>query len=143
MNIRDVMTANPRTLSPDDSIQSAARLMRDSDTGVVPVVENGRPIGLITDRDIVVRAIADGAQADRPIREIITGEVITASPEMSTREAAELMSEHQVRRLPVVEGELLVGIVSIGDLAVKEGKDGRVGDALQHISEGVKERERF
>ena len=143
MNIREVMTPNPRTLSPDDSIQSAARLMRDSDTGVVPVVENGRPVGLITDRDIVVRAIADGAQADRPIRAILTGDVITASPEMSTREAAELMSEHQVRRLPVVEGERLVGIVSIGDLAVKEGKDGRVGDTLQHISEGVKERERF
>ena len=139
MDIRDVMTPNPRSVSPDDSIQSAARIMRDEDTGVVPVVENGRPIGLVTDRDIVVRAIADGSQVTRPVREIISGQVITASPDMSTREAAELMSEHQVRRLPVVEGELLVGIVSIGDLAVKEGKDGRVGDTLQHISEGVKE----
>jgi CBS domain-containing protein len=143
MDIRDVMTPNPRSVSPDDSIQSAARIMRDEDTGVVPVVENGRPIGLVTDRDIVVRAIADDGQVNRPVREIISGQVITARPDMSTREAAELMSEHQVRRLPVVEGEQLVGIVSIGDLAVKEGKDGRVGDTLQQISEGVKERDRF
>jgi CBS domain-containing protein len=143
MDIRDVMTPNPRSVSPDDSIQSAARIMRDEDTGVVPVVENGRPIGLVTDRDIVVRAIADDGQVNRPVREIISGQVITATPDMSTREAAELMSEHQVRRLPVVEGELLVGIVSIGDLAVKEGKDGRVGDTLQQISEGVKERDQF
>ena len=143
MNIRDVMTPNPRTVSPGDSIQSAARIMRDEDTGVVPVVENGRPVGLVTDRDIVVRAIADDGQVNRPVRDIITGQIVTATPDMSTREAAQLMSEHQVRRLPVVEGELLVGIVSIGDLAVKEGKDGRVGDTLQQISEGVKERDQF
>jgi CBS domain-containing protein len=140
MNIRDVMTPNPRTISPDESIQNAARIMRDLDTGVVPVVENGRPVGMVTDRDIVVRAVADG-QLNRPVRDIVSGGVISASPEMSTREAAELMGEHQVRRLPVVENERLVGIVSIGDLAVKEGKDGRIGDTLQHISEGVKERE--
>jgi len=143
MNIRDVMTPNPRSVSPDDSIQNAARIMRDTDTGVVPVVENGRPVGLVTDRDIVIRAIADGAQADHPVREVISGRVITASPDMSTREAAELMREHQVRRLPIVEDERLVGIVSIGDLAVKEGRDSRVGETLQQISEGVKERERF
>jgi CBS domain-containing protein len=140
MNIRDVMTPNPRTVSPDDSIQNAARIMRDVDTGVVPVVENGRPVGLVTDRDIVVRAVAEDGQLNRPVREIVTGSVVCASPDMSTREAADLMSEHQVRRLPVVENERLVGIVSLGDIAVKEGKDKRVGDTLQDISEGVKER---
>ena len=140
MNIRDVMTPNPRTVTPDDSIQNAARIMRDEDTGVVPVVDNGRPVGMVTDRDIVVRAVADGGQLNRPIREIVTSAVVVATPDMSTREAAQLMSEHQVRRLPVVENERLVGIVSIGDLAVKEGKDCRVGDTLQSISEGVKER---
>jgi CBS domain-containing protein len=140
MNIRDVMTANPTCVSPDDSIQNAARIMRDEDTGIVPVVENGRPVGLLTDRDIVVRAVAEDGQLNRPIREIVTGNIVSARPDMSTREAAELMSEHQVRRLPVVENDHLVGIVSIGDLAVKEGRDSRVGDALQHISEGVKER---
>ena len=141
MHIRDVMTPNPRTVTPNDSIQSAARIMRDEDTGAVPVVENGRPVGIVTDRDIVVRAVAEDGQLNRPIREIVTGSIVSATPEMSTREAAELMSKHQVRRFPVVENDRLVGIVSIGDLAVKEGRDSRIGDALQHISEGVKERE--
>ena len=140
MNIRDVMTPNPRTVSPADSIQSAACIMRDEDTGVVPIVDNGRAVGVVTDRDIVVRAVADGSQLNRTVGEIATSAVVCASPDMSTREAAQLMSDHQVRRLPVVENERLVGIVSIGDLAVKEGKDGRTGDTLQAISEGVKER---
>jgi CBS domain-containing protein len=140
MNIRDVMTPNPRTVSPEDTIQNAAQIMRDEDTGAVPVVEAGRPIGMLTDRDIVVRAVADGGQLSRPVRDIVTTGVVCVSPEMSTREANELMSEHQVRRLPVVEGDRLVGIVSLGDLAVKEGKDRRTGDTLQEISAGVKER---
>lgn len=139
MNIRDVMTSNPRTVAPEEPIQNAARIMRDEDTGAVPVVENGRPVGIVTDRDIVVRAVADG-ELNRPVRDVVSREIVTASPEMSTKEAAQLMSEHQVRRLPVVENERLVGIVSIGDLAVKEANDKRVGDALQGISEGVKER---
>ena len=140
MNIRDVMTPNPRAVAPTDSIQNAARIMRDEDTGVVPVVDNGRTVGLVTDRDIVIRAVADGGTLNRPISEICTSAVVSASPDMSTREAAQLMSDHQVRRLPVVENDRLVGIVSIGDLAVKEGKDSRTGDTLQSISEGVKER---
>jgi CBS domain-containing protein len=142
MNIRDVMTPNPRTVSPGDSIQSAAAIMRDEDTGVVPIVDNGRAVGVVTDRDIVVRAVADGNQLNQTVGQIATNAVVCATPDMSTREAAQLMSDHQVRRLPVVENERLIGIVSIGDLAVKEGKDGRTGDTLQAISEGVKERER-
>jgi CBS domain-containing protein len=140
MNIRDVMTLNPRTVTPDDTIQNAARIMRDEDTGAVPVVENGRPVGMVTDRDIVVRSVADGGQVNRSVREIVTTGVVCVTPDMSTREANELMSEHQVRRLPVVENDQLVGIVSLGDLAVKEGKDRRTGDTLQDISAGVKER---
>jgi CBS domain-containing protein len=139
MNIRDVMTPNPRTVTPDDSIQNAARIMRDEDTGAVPVVENGRPVGMVTDRDIVVRSVADGGQVNRSVREIVTTGVVCVTPDMSTLEANALMSEHQVRRLPVVENDQLVGIVSLGDLAVKEGKDRRTGDTLQDISAGVKE----
>ena len=140
MNVRDIMTPNPRTVSPDDSLESAARIMRDEDTGAVPVVRDGRPIGILTDRDIVIRAVADGGATSRAVREIVTERLISISPEASTREATELMSEHQIRRLPVVENDRLVGIVSLGDLAVKEAKDRRVGDTLQSISEGVKER---
>jgi CBS domain-containing protein len=135
MNIREVMTPNPQCVTLGDSIQNAARIMRDCDTGAVPVVDNGRPVGIVTDRDIVVRAVADGAQLNRPVREIVTGSIICATPEMSTREAADLMSEHQVRRLPVVENERLVGIVSLGDLAVKAGDEGLSGEALEQVSE--------
>src|ERR1051325_2499437 len=140
MNIREVMTPNPHCIAPGDSIQNAARIMRDCDTGAVPVVDNGRPVGIVTDRDIVVRAVADG-ELNRPVREIVSGDVICATPEMSTHEAAHLMSEHQVRRLPVVENERIVGIVSLGDLAGKGAKDKRVGDTLEHLSEGVKGRD--
>ena len=139
MNIRDVMTPNPRCVSPSDSIQNAARIMRDEDTGAVPVVDNGRPVGMVTDRDIVVRAVADGGQLNRPVSEIVTGGVIAVTPDMSTREAANLMSEHQIRRLPVVENERVVGIVSLGDLAVKDARDKLTGDTLEKVSEGVKE----
>ena len=141
MNIRDIMTPNPRTVTPDDTLESAARIMRDVDTGAVPVVRDGRPVGMLTDRDIVIRAVAEGGSA-RSVRDVVTERLISVSPDASTREATELMSEHQIRRLPVVENDRLVGIVSLGDLAVKEAKDRRVGDTLQSISEGVKERTR-
>jgi len=140
MNIREVMTPNPRTVAPTDTIQSAARIMREEDTGAVPVVDNGRPVGILTDRDIVVRAVADGGELSRPVSDIVTEGIIAATPDMSTREAAELMSEHQVRRLPVIENDRLVGIVSLGDIAVKDAHDRMTGDTLEKVSEGVKER---
>jgi CBS domain-containing protein len=140
MKIRDVMTSNPRTVSPNDTIQAAARIMQSEDTGAVPVVNNGRVLAVVTDRDIVVRVVAEGGSLSSPVGDIASKSVVVATPEMSTREAGELMSEHQIRRLPVVENDRLVGIVSIGDLAVKEGRDSRWGDTLQNISEGVKEK---
>jgi CBS domain-containing protein len=114
--------------------------MQAEDTGAVPVVNNGRVLAMVTDRDIVVRVVAEGGSVTGSVRDIASQDVVCASPEMSTREASELMSEHQVRRLPVVENGMLVGIVSIGDLAVKENKDSRTGDTLERISEGVKEK---
>jgi CBS domain-containing protein len=139
MKIRDVMTPNPRTVSPNDTIRAAAQVMQAEDTGAVPVVNDGRVLAVVTDRDIVVRVVAEGGSFSTPVGDIASKNVIFATPEMSTRDASELMSEHQIRRLPVVENDRLVGIVSIGDLAVKDGKDSRWGDTLQSISEGVKE----
>lgn len=140
MKIRDVMTPNPRTVSPNDTIQAAARVMQAEDTGAVPVVNNGKVLAVVTDRDIVVRVVAEGGSLSSPVSTIASQNVVCATPDMSTREASDLMSEHQIRRLPVVENDRLVGIVSLGDLAVKEGKDSRWGDTLQNISEGVKEK---
>lgn len=140
MNVKDVMTPRPRAIQSTESIRVAARIMREEDTGVVPVVEGERLVAVVTDRDIVLRAVAQGDSTDGPVRSIATPELVVATPDMSTTEASRLMSEHQVRRLPVVDGDRLVGIVSLGDLAVKEGKDSRVGDTLEGISEGVKTR---
>lgn len=138
MKISDVMTPNPKTVKPSDSIQTAASIMRDEDAGVVPVVEGGRVVGIVTDRDIVIRAVADG-DFNAKVSDIVSDDVITATPDMSTADAAELMGEHQIRRLPVVdEADALVGIVSLGDLAVKENRDSRMGETLENISEGVK-----
>ena len=138
MKVSDVMTPNPRTCQPNSTIQDAATIMRDEDTGAVPVVEGGRVIGMVTDRDIVVRCIADGGGPDRKLREICSGDVVSVEPGMTAAEASELMAEHQIRRLPVIENDKLVGIVSLGDIAVKLGKDRKTGDALENISEGVK-----
>jgi len=141
MNVRDVMTPNPRVVHIADSIQAAAVVMREEDTGVVPVVDGEkRLIGIVTDRDLAVRAIADGKHYGEPVREFLTTLVVVVDPGMSTIAAEQLMAAHQIRRLPVVEMDRLVGIVSLGDLAVKEGQDSRVGDTLENISEGVKTR---
>jgi CBS domain-containing protein len=113
--------------------------MRDKDTGVVPIVENGRPVGLLTDRDIVVRAVAEGASGlSQSVRDIASRDLVTVEPEMSTSEVAELMGERQIRRVLVCENDRLVGVASIGDLAVKEGRDRRIGETLEDISRGVK-----
>jgi len=138
MKISEVMTPNPRTVKPTDSLQAAATIMRDEDTGAIPVLDGDRITGMVTDRDIVIRAVADG-DFKAKVSDVASDDVITVTPEMATSEAAELMSEHQVRRLPVVDGDdKLVGIVSLGDLAVKEGRDSRMGETLENISEGVK-----
>ena len=139
MKVSDVMTPNPRTVQLSDTLQAAAQIMRDEDTGAVPVVEDGsHVVGMIPERDIVIRAIADG-DFECTIDDIVSDDVICATPDMSTAEAEELMGEHQIRRLPVVdEDENLIGIVSLGDLAVKENRDSRTGETLEQISEGVK-----
>lgn len=138
MNVRDVMTANPRTVSPTDSLQAAAQVMLEEDTGAVPIVMDGRLFALVTDRDIVLRAVAKGMPPSEPVGAIGTREIEAVTPDTTTKEAAAIMAEHQIRRLPVVENGRLVGIVSLGDLAVKEGKDSRIGETLEEISEGVK-----
>jgi CBS domain-containing protein len=136
MKLRDVMTRNPRTIEANASLHDAAKLMRDEDTGALPVVENGKPVGLLTDRDIVIRAVAGGeSELKKPVRQFISGDLVTADPDMSTTEAADLMGSRQIRRLLVCEGDRLTGIVSLGDLAVKSGREREVGQALEEISE--------
>ena len=133
--IRELMTENPRTVSPGDTIQDAAKIMRDEDTGVVPITEGENLVGVITDRDIAIRAIAEGKNGQTPVREVASQDLVTIDPQQELDEALRLMAQHQVRRLPVVEEDgRLVGIVSQADVA-RHGDDARTGQVVEQISE--------
>lgn len=136
-HIRDVMTANPECVSEKDSIRDVARIMKDKDTGVVPVVDGRRIIGLITDRDIVVRGIAEGRNlTDLKISEVMTKGVRTVREDADVNEVLKTMGNAEIRRVPVVNtNDELVGIVSIGDIAMNTNQSNRVGKAMEDISE--------
>ena len=115
------MTKNPITISVESPIQEAARLMRTHDVGMLPVMDNGAFRGVVTDRDIVVKSLADGRFEDT-VGSIVSRSLMTLAPDDDAKKATELMSTHDVRRLPVCEDSKLVGIVSVGDLATREDK---------------------
>ena len=136
-HIRDVMTPNPECVTEKDSIRDVARIMKDQDTGVVPVVDGKKIIGLITDRDIVVRGIAEGKNLENArVNELMTKNVRSVREDSSVDDALELMSGAEVRRVPVVNhNNELVGIVSLGDIASDANKPGKIGRAVEDISE--------
>ncbi len=142
MKVRDIMTANVEAVGPETDLVTIARRMKDFNVGSLPVVENDRLVGIITDRDIVIRGVADGLSLqEEQVRNYLTPNPTTVTPDADAREAADLMGREQIRRLPVVEGGRLVGMLAIGDVAVDVGKDRLVGDALQQISEPAQPRE--
>ena len=128
--IRDVMTPEPATVTPTDSVVDAARAMSEGDFGAVVVVEDGGSVrGILTDRDIVVRAVAEGRDPkSTKVGEIFTTEPTTLSPDQSLDEAVDALRSSHVRRLPVVEGSQVVGIVSIGDLAQARDEKSALAD---------------
>jgi CBS domain-containing protein len=134
-SIKDVMTSNPRTVEADAQVVEAARIMRDEDTGIVPVVESGRLTGTVTDRDIVVRLIAEGRDAQSAsVRDVASTDLVTVDPQQDLDEALRLMAQHQVRRLPVVEEDgRLVGIIAQADVA-RQSDDRQTGDLVEDIS---------
>lgn len=141
MKVSEIMTRNVETVTPDTDLVTVARQMKDLDVGVIPVVEGQTLVGLITDRDIVVRAVAQGIHPQQArVREHMSSNPTTVSSNDDVRRAAEAMSREQIRRLPVVDGGTLVGILSIGDIAVDAGKDRLTGDALEQISEPARPR---
>jgi CBS domain-containing protein len=133
--VRDVMTTNVEYCTPVDNVYEVAVKMRDLDVGAIPVVDHGRLIGMITDRDLVVRGIAEKRPGSTQVTEVMSDQLITVTPDASVQEAAEQMARHQIRRLPVVENGRLVGIVSLGDLATNRYSDESAGRALTEISE--------
>lgn len=121
--IADLMTRDPISCPPDAEIRTAAQLMRDHDTGNVVVTEGDRVRGIVTDRDIAVRAVADGKGPDTPLSAVLSGDAVTIAPDDRVERAIDIMRQHAVRRIPVVDGGHLVGVISIGDLAIERDSD--------------------
>jgi len=133
--LKDIMSRDVKVISPDMSIREAAMEMRDGDFGMLPVGENDRMIGTISDRDIAIRAVADGKDTGTKVRDVMSEGVAWAYEDDSVDEAAKIMSERQVRRLPVVNrGKRLVGIVALGDFAVESSEIQPAAQALSGIS---------
>lgn len=140
MLIADVMTADVRTVKDTDTLASAARLMRDIDAGSLPVVsERDLLVGIITDRDITVRAVAEGVDSTVAlVGDYMTKNPIAITPDADVEDAADVMADIQIRRLPVIEDGQLVGIVSLGDLAVDVGEEDMIAETLEEISEPMR-----
>jgi CBS domain-containing protein len=134
MQVREIMTPAVTIASPEDTVQKAAKLMEKIDSGVLPVGENDRLVGMVTDRDITVRAVAQGKSPSRcKVREIMSEDVKYVYEDESVEDAARNMSELQVRRLPVLNRDKrLVGIVSLGDVYARD--EGKAAAALKNIS---------
>ncbi|SEO40122.1 CBS domain-containing protein [Nitrosovibrio sp. Nv6] len=133
--ISEVMSSEVQTISPLATIEEAAQEMRDGDFGLLPVGEDEQLLGVITDRDIAIRAVAEGKDPSTPVGDVMSEGVIWVDENDSVEDAAQIMSDHQIRRLPVVDADQrLVGIVSLGDFAVEGSDIGAVAEALSDIS---------
>lgn len=133
MKVRELMTGQVRACSPDTGLSECCRIMADLNVGAVPVTEGDRVVGIITDRDVVLRAVAHNRSGN--VGEFMTRTLVTCTPETDAHEAARMMAEKQIRRLPVVENGRLAGILSLGDLATIDVHVNEAGDALSSISE--------
>ena len=131
--ISEVMTTDVKVVRPDDTIQEAARQMADLDVGAIPVCDGRRLQGMITDRDITIRATADGRSSDTPVKEVMTADVVWCSADDNTQDVLDRMADEQIRRIPVIDSDRnLVGIVALGDLAIEDEEN--VDEALRDIS---------
>ena len=133
--VRDVMTERPRVVTSDTPVTQVAELMESEDVGSIPVLDGEQLTAIVTDRDIVIRALAKGKDPrGMPVREVFTTEIVTVGPDQDLSEALQIMAANQVRRLPVVDEEnRLVGVVSQADVAI-EAKEKSVGEMVQEIS---------
>ncbi len=136
MKVKDLMTKDVATLNAEDSVEQAAKIMKEHNIGSVPVCDGENVIGIITDRDIALRSVAEGENVkNQKVREVMSSNPVLANPDMDVHDAARIMSERQIRRLPVVDKSNIVGIVSLGDLAVEQQLKDNAEEALSEISE--------
>ena len=138
MKAQDIMTKNPSCVTPETRVQDAAKLMKDEDVGIIPVVESKgskKLVGVITDRDIAIRVVADGAaSSNSSVRDVMTSNITTSAPGDSVKDVMELMGREQVRRIPIVDKGELVGIIAQADI-VREADDKRAERTVEKISE--------
>lgn len=136
MKVKDIMTRNVVTVSENTSIKDAANQMKSLNVGSLPVCDNNNtPIGIVTDRDIVLRSVSEGMSPTSAVNSVMSKNLISVTPETDIHEAARIMAKNQIRRLPVVENNKLVGVLAIGDLAVRNIYVDEAGEALSSISE--------
>lgn len=142
MKLREIMTDHVIRIDPEETVAVAARTLTHYNIGALPVCgRDGKLCGVVTDRDLVTRCLASGKKPENTrVRDVMTGQVVSASPEMETGVAAHLMGRQQIRRLPVVENGRLCGVVSLGDLAVREQSNPDAADALGDICTNISQR---
>lgn len=136
MQVREILTENPACCAPDASIRDAARLMVENDCGEIPVTdESGKPVGVVTDRDIACRAVAQGKSLDTPVGEVMSSPVVTVSPETDVDDCCATMEENQIRRVPVVdESGGCCGIVAQADIA-RNGSESEAAEVVRDVSQ--------
>jgi CBS domain-containing protein len=133
-SIKEVMTSQVKTCEPDATVMEVAKVMAQEDVGPVPIVEEGRLTGIVTDRDIAVRVVAEGRDpSSTTVGEIASRDLVTVSPDDDLDSALEQLAQNQVRRIPVVDGDRLVGIVAQADIA-RLGSDAKTGEVVEEIS---------
>lgn len=131
----EIMTRSLASVTPQTSVAQAATLMRDLNIGDVLVLENGNLRGIVTDRDLTINVLTNGAKSDAPVEHYMSTDVVTGAPDWSLEQIADVMGKHQIRRLPIVQDDNVIGIVSLGDVALHTSKRETVGKSLKNISE--------
>jgi CBS domain-containing protein len=135
MKVKDIMSRDVVCLSKDDTVEHAAQLMEQNGIGSIPVCDGSSVVGIVTDRDITLRSVGAGVEGHQTVGQIMTPNPVVAQPETDVHEAAKLMSDHQIRRIPIVQQGSLVGIVSLGDISVDPKLQDNAEQALNSISQ--------
>ncbi len=135
MKVKDIMTKNVAYINPDSTVVEAAQMMQKHNVGSIPVCDKSGVVGIVTDRDIIVRNIAHGKNPkDTPVKDVMTGQVTTASPDMDVNDITKMMAQNQIRRVPVVEDNMIVGMLALGDVAADNRFNMEASSALSEIS---------